>query len=393
MKVIRNSLFFATAMFAILLAFAVPSVWGQVNAGQSGQSSASGAPKTTEQVYKNIKVLTGVPADQLIPAMQFIAASLGVGCDHCHVEHAFDKDDKKPKETARKMMSMMFAINKDNFEGHREVTCYSCHRGAVKPVGVPIIADTFAETMMAAAAGPASEAMKSAEAGPPLPAADQLIENYLKALGGAAAIRRISSRIEKGTMTAAGGRKFPVEIFSKAPNQQAFVMHFPNGDSTTVYDGHAGWLGFPGRPTREMGSSDLFAAELDAATVFPGGIGQLFGEMKVEKKAKVGDHETYVVSGLHEGQPPVELYFDEQSGLLVREVRYAESPVGLYPTQIDYADYRKVDGVETPFRQTTARPGGGFTVQLEQVQQNVPIDDTKFAKPAPANSGAKPATP
>ncbi len=393
MKVNRNSAFVAAATLATMLAFGVPKVIGQMSAGQSGQGSAGSAPKTTDQVYKNIKVLKGVPADQLIPAMQFIAASLGVGCDHCHVEHQFDKDDKKPKETARKMMTMMFAINKDNFEGHRDVTCYSCHRGSVKPVGVPIIADISDVKMMAAAAEPGPDATKSAEASPPLPAPDQLIENYLKALGGAAAIQKISARIETGTITAAGGRKFPVEIFSKAPSQQASVMHFPNGDSTTVYDGHSGWLGFPGRPTREMGSSDLYAAELDAATVFPAGIRQLFGEMKVEKIAKVGDRETYVVSGLRPGQPPVELYFDEQLGLLVREVRYAESPVGLYPTQIDYADYRKIDGVQTPFRRTTARPGGGFTVQVEQVQQNVPIDSSKFAKPAPVNPGTKPGTP
>ena len=395
MKVNRKSAFLAAAMFVTVLIFifGAPGVWGQMTAGQSTQNRANGAPKTTEQVYKNIQVLKGVPADQLIPAMQFIAASLGVGCEHCHVEHEFDKDDKKPKETARKMMTMMFAIDKENFEGHRVVTCYSCHRGAVKPVGVPVIAEMSSEKMMPTAPVPAPDETKSAEAGPPLPAADQLIENYLKALGGTAAVQRISARIEKGTMTATGGGKFPVEIFSKAPNQEASVMHFPNGDSTTVYDGHSGWMGFPGRPTRDMGGSDVFASELDAATAFPAEIKHLFGEMKVEKKARVGDHETYVVSGLHEGQPPVELYFDEQSGLLVREVRYAESPLGLYPTQIDYTDYRSVDGVQTPFRRTTARPSGGFTIQLEQVQQNVPIDDSRFAKPAADNGGAKPGTP
>ena len=391
MKVNRNPAFLAAATFATVITFGVTRVGGQMNAGQSGQSPTGNAPKTAEQVYKNIKVLKGVPADQLIPAMQFIAASLGVGCDHCHVEHQPDKDDKKPKETARKMMTMMFAINKDNFEDHRVVTCYSCHRGAVKPVGVPIIADMSSEKMMPAAA-PAPDETKSTEAGPPLPAADLLIESYLKALGGAAAIQKISTRAEKGTMMAAGGRKFPIELFFKAPSQEASVIHFPNGDTTTVYDGRSGWLGFPGH-TREMGSSDVFAAELDAATAFPARIKQLFGEMKVEKKAKVGDHETFVVSGHREGQPPVEFYFDEQSGLLVREVRYAESPLGLYPTQIDYADYRSVDGVHTPFRRTTARPGGGFTIQLEEVQQNVPIDDSRFAKPAPDNTGAKPGTP
>src|SRR5579864_3568931 len=92
-------------------------------------SSAAGRKKAEEQ-FKNIQVLKGVPADQIFPTMQFIAASLGVECEFCHVQNAFEKDDKKTKQTARKMIEMMFAINKDNFEAHREVTCYSCHRGS-----------------------------------------------------------------------------------------------------------------------------------------------------------------------------------------------------------------------------------------------------------------------
>src|SRR6202035_4968386 len=96
-------------------------------------------PKKAEEQFKNIEVLKGIPADQLIPGMQFITASLGVECEFCHVQGAFDKDDKKPKQTARKMMEMMFAINKDNFDGHREVTCYSCHRGSAHPQAIPAV--------------------------------------------------------------------------------------------------------------------------------------------------------------------------------------------------------------------------------------------------------------
>jgi len=56
--------------------------------------------------------------------MQFIAASLGVECELCHVEHAMDKDDKKEKQTARKIIAMELAIDKGHFEGELEVTCY-----------------------------------------------------------------------------------------------------------------------------------------------------------------------------------------------------------------------------------------------------------------------------
>src|SRR5436190_23141149 len=90
-------------------------------------------PKTAEQVYKNITHLKGTPADQLMPAMQFIASSLGVECAFCHVEGKPEADDKNAKKTAREMIAMQNEINKASFRGQRQVTCYSCHRGAQRP--------------------------------------------------------------------------------------------------------------------------------------------------------------------------------------------------------------------------------------------------------------------
>src|SRR5437879_1855445 len=107
--------------------------------GFSASHAQSAQPKLAEEQFKNIQVLKGIPADQLIPTMQFISASLGVECEYCHVEGAFEKDDKKPKQTARKMIEMVFGINKVNFENRREVTCYSCHSGTTQPVGIPSI--------------------------------------------------------------------------------------------------------------------------------------------------------------------------------------------------------------------------------------------------------------
>src|ERR1700686_1146321 len=131
----RVKILLVTCVAGAVLGSGAVVLWAQC----AQPSSGTAAPKITEQVYKNIQVLKGVPADQLIPAMQFITASLGVQCDFCHLENAFEKDDKETKQTARKMMRMMFAINKDNFDGHKEVTCYACHRGEHKPVITPLI--------------------------------------------------------------------------------------------------------------------------------------------------------------------------------------------------------------------------------------------------------------
>jgi len=354
------------------------SAWFAVCAlsAQSGQAKPAGTgPKMTEDVFKNIQVLKGVPADQLIPAMQFITASLGVECDFCHVQGAFEKDDKKPKQTARVMMQMMFAINKDNFGGHREVTCYSCHRGSTKPLTVPVIAEAETKPMMPVQA--------EGENKPTLPSAYELLDKYVKAIGGEDALKKVTSRVEKGSAVIFGGRKVPAEVFTKAPDQRAAVMHTPAGASTTAYDGHVGWMGFPRRPAREVSGGELDALRLDADFYFPTDAKKVFSDLKVEGPETVESHQAYVVVAGREGQPPLKLYFDEQSGLLLRQVRYLETPLGQLPTQIDYDDYRDSGGVKVPFQWTIARPGNRFTMQMESAETNVAIPEAKFAMPPP----------
>ena len=94
-------------------------------------------PKTAGEVYKNIQILKDMPASQLMEVMHSFSHSLGVKCSFCHVEGAFDKDDKPQKQTARKMLTMAMGINKDNFGGEHRVTCWTCHRGAAEPESKP----------------------------------------------------------------------------------------------------------------------------------------------------------------------------------------------------------------------------------------------------------------
>src|ERR1700747_1707875 len=342
-------------------------------------------PKLAEEEYKNIQALKGIPADQVMPSMQFIAASLGVECEYCHVARAFEKDDKKPKLTARKMIGMMMAINKENFEGHREVTCYSCHRGSANPVATPIIAADEPKRETA-------EGAKPGEAKPVFPPPDQLLDKYLSAIGGAEALQNVSSRVQKGTLTAFGGQHFPVDVYSKAPERRLSVMHLSNGDSVTAFDGKQGWLSVPGR-VHMMSAAENAAARLDADLYFPLHVKTLYEKFRVDAGEKIDGHDTYLVVGHSEGQPPLRLYFDKESGLLLRLIRYAETPLGRNPTQIDYADYREANGLKVPFRWTLSRPGNQFTIQVEQLQQNVPVDDARFAAPPPPTTAQKPPAP
>jgi photosynthetic reaction center cytochrome c subunit len=358
-----------------------------VQAHPAQAQTLAGTPTTSPtaaQKYKNIQVLKDIPADELIPSMQFIAASLGVECNFCHSEDQshrllFDKDDKEEKKTAREMMQMMFAINKANFKGEREVTCNTCHRGAPHPQAIPAI-------LAAAPKPPEMEAMHHEHDENPamLPSGAPVLAKYITAIGGEAALAKVTSRVEKGSALTPEGPPISIDIYTKSPDERVSVVHTPKGDSVTAYNGQAGWLAFPGRPLREMSAADQQAARLDAEAFYPIQLEHEFTDLKLDSHTdKVGGRETNVVLGLTKGQPPVKLYFDKDSGLLVRMVHYADTPLGLNPTQVDFADYRDVSGVKTPYRWTLGRPSGSFTIKIDEIKQDAPIDDVIFTKPAP----------
>ncbi|HVO98509.1 MAG TPA: c-type cytochrome [Bryobacteraceae bacterium] len=329
--------------------------------------------KTAEQAYKNIIELKGTPADQLMPTMQYISVSLGVQCDTCHVAGKFEADDKRAKKTAREMIAMTMAINKNSFRGQTSVTCYSCHRGSERPMGIPPVQETDAapKPAEAPAAGPR----------PTPPTADSVIENYISALGGADAMKKVTTRVGKGSITAMG-QEMPIEVYTKAPNMRITVTHMGPRESYTAFDGKAGWMGSSGRPASDMSPAESLASSLDSEFYLALRMKEIFPQLRAGRPDKIGDRDVISLNGSRQGQPPVRFFFDANTNLLVRIVRYSDTPVGRMPTQIDYSDYREVNGVKTPFRWTLSRPNGRFTIQLTEVKANVPIEDSRFAKPA-----------
>lgn len=326
-------------------------------------------PKTAGQVYKNVTQLKDTPADQLFPAMQFISASLGVECGFCHVQGKMELDDKPEKKTAREMMAMTAALNKNSFGGRREVTCYSCHHGAAHPAGVPAVRESdAAERREATPAGAA-------------PTADEVLQRYVAAAGGAEALHRITSREMKGKITA-NGSEMAIEVIAKAPNKRISITHGPGGESFTAFDGTAGWMGSTGRPARPMAAAESAAASLDAEFYLPLRLKEIYPQLRRVRPGEVNGVECETLLGTAPDRPAVRLFFDRTSGLLVRAVRYAETPLGRLPTQIDYADYRDAGGVKIPYRWTLARPNGRFTIQITDVTSNAPVDDARFARPA-----------
>jgi outer membrane lipoprotein-sorting protein len=223
---------------------------------------------------------------------------------------------------------------------------------------------------------------------PAAPSVEQVLDKYIQALGGAQRLAQVTSFIAVGTSVGYGpeGDKRPFEVFAKAPGQRTTITHTLDGDSITVYDGRAGWIAAPHRPVPllAIAGHELDGLKLDAELSFPARIQEALGQWRVGALASIDDRDVHVVQGTGAGGAMATLYFDQASGLLVRQVRYAQSPVGRIPTQIDYADYRDVSGIKMPFRWTVIWLDGQDTVQLNEVRPNVSIDAAKFARPAPA---------
>jgi photosynthetic reaction center cytochrome c subunit len=364
------------APMLVLSAAAVSLFAGGMNAGRPQEHAAAPTAeqaKTAEQQFKNIQALKGIPAEQLIPTMQFIASALGVECSFCHVEHAMDKDDKKTKQTARKMIEMELALNKSHFNGEIEVTCYTCHRGAEHPVGIPILSGE-------PAAKPEHVHDEEGEAHAGLPTADQMLDKYLAAVGGADAVNKIKTRVEKGKLTAFG-TEYPIDIYAEAPEKRVSIAHNPRGESVTAFNGEAGWLAMPNNMHR-MTSAEAEGARIDAQLRFPVQIRELYKEFHVRPGEDIGGRPTVLVSAKSTGKPDLRLYFDQENGLLLRLTRYTVTPLGRNPLQIDYADYRVTDGVKIPYKWIQTRPNASFTIQIDQVQQNVPVDEKLFVMPS-----------
>jgi photosynthetic reaction center cytochrome c subunit len=353
-----------------------------------GQASQQPKPVMVEDIFKDVRMLKAISVSEFMATMGFFSASLGTSCTHCHVDESGGNwaryaDDTANKQMARGMIAMVSAINKNYFGGRRMLTCYSCHRGGERPLVTPSLAELYSTP-------PTPEPDQLLPSGKNAKSADQILDKYIQALGGTQRLDALMSFVAKGVFQSYGSpQKNPVEVFFKAPNQRSIIVHTSEGDSASAFDGRAGWIAAPAtdRPVTltALSGGDLEGARLDAELSSPARIKQALRQWRTGYPASIDDHEVDVIQGTSDGRYPVNLYFDSQTGLLVRLVRYVDSPVGLSPTQIDYADYREIAGVRMPFRWIVTWLDGRSIIQLSEVRPNVPIDAAMFARPAQAS--------
>jgi outer membrane lipoprotein-sorting protein len=283
------------------------------------------------------------------------------------------------------MLGIVEGINKAYFGGRRVVSCYSCHDGNTRPEFVPDLAVQYSSALP-------RDPFEIVRADPDAPSIDAIFARYLQAIGGAERAATLRSVALKGIYSGWDTlhQKVPVEIYVRTPSQRAVIIHGFDGDMTTVYDGQAGWVAGPETmkpvPVMALTGPNLDVARIETELFFPARLRETLTGWLVGPATSIDDRDVRLVQGkLRAGGLPVTLYFDEESGLLVRALMYTSSPVGINPKQIDLSEYREVGGIRMPHRWVITWTDGRSTADISEIQPNAAIDASRFGRPsAPA---------
>ena len=395
-RTLLKSIALALSIFALFLIFDT----------QSEVVRATKAPqeKTVEQVGKNIKVLTGMPESQLIPVMNFFAASMGRRCNYCHVNNQgqwdYASDAKPEKAAAREMVKLVMDINKTTERLKLDpVSCYTCHRGRTSPQSIPVLPLPLPSPPPNASgtggptpgASPQASPQASPAATPALPSADEIFSKYAMALGGQTAIDKLKSRTAKGTVTQANGNSFQFELSQAAPDKFYLLVTTPQGTIERGFNGQVGWEK-TARGVREITGAELtnFKTANGLFTLLK--LKEQYSKPPRVRKDKLADRDVYIVDGTTIDNRRMRLYFDAASGLLLRRITTMQTMVGIIPDQIDLEDYHEADGLKFPFTARAAALEVGnptSTRTITEIKLNVPVDESKFNMP----SAPKPAAP
>src|ERR1700680_2217841 len=278
----------------LILAVAGIAVLWLIGAGLAGgQTALPAKPQLAEEAFHNSQVLRGIPVDDFMGTMGIMSAALGFDCSECHTGAGTDKVDwaydTPRKIIARKMVKMVSTINHDNFGGSQVVTCWTCHRGRDRPSVTPAMDIVYGS--------PALEMDDILTQAPGMPSAEQILDKYIQAAGGAQRLAGLSSFVGKGTSLGFGGfgGGGEVQIFAKAPDQRSMLIEFKDnpdrGDSIRTFNGHAGWIKTPLTVLGEyqLRGGDLDGSRLDAQLSFPGQIKRVLSNWRVSSPATIDD--------------------------------------------------------------------------------------------------------
>lgn len=316
---------------------------------------------TAGQKFKSIKVLNDMPADQLGKVMNLMTASLGVQCKYCHASNDadFEKEGFEHKDAARAMLKMVFDINKNYFEGRPEVTCNTCHRAQGHPQAALNLYPAAPEPR------PAQPATK--------PVTEDILTKFAAAIGkGDIKSRKITAqRIEPD------GKTTESEEIIQSGSKIRVNTTYPSVVVSEVFDGTKA------RKFTDAGPIDLTADESEQikreALIFGSAdLKSIYTKMDYRFADKIDGRDVYLVQATTADNSRDRLYFDAQTGLLVRRMSTVFTVVGPFVYQFDYADYKDFGGVKIPTTYKVAVPNIRWTRKIVDVKINAPIEDKNF---------------
>lgn len=337
-----------------------------------------------EQPPKNVKILTGLSALQLQRTMNFIRGSLGVHCDHCHAftpedggKWDFPSDEKATKRTARKMIQMVADINRTTFDGRPVVSCFTCHHGSLHPVR---------ELPLPQAPPPWPTPPPPPDPAAGMPAPERILDRYVQALGGGAAVAKLRARHMRGVVVTLEGRELPLEVDQAAPDRYLSKVTTQGGEIVRGFNGEVAWTK-TGDKARLL--TDGEAEQMRALADFWRDLrfqDRLSG-LKTLGRLALDGGQADVIEGMRADGRTERLFFDTATGLLVRRIVLMPTLVGLVPEQIDFNDYRDAGGIKLPFvvRLSDVDPWVGMTRRYEEIRIDAPIDPSRFDPPAGAS--------
>ena len=345
-------------------------------------------PQMAEAVFKDIQVLKGIPVDEFMDTMGMFAAATTKDCTGCHAAAVLTESRDAFAITtpmiqrARQMVVMMNAINRTYFGGQPRMTCYTCHGATPTPERVPNLSVQYGTPPL-----PNPDTLDFVAFPAAADQVDQIFDKYIEVLGGSQRLAGVTSFTATGTYSGwdTSRSEVPVEIFGRAPNQLTTVVHRREGDNTFVFDGSNAWFAGVDAAvpdfTMAYTGGNLSGARIEAMALgAPAMFQAAFSGWQFSEDV-IGDELVTVLQGTNEGQLPVKLFFDE-SGLLVRLVRWNETAVGPVPTQYDFSYYREVEGVRRPFRWVKTWTNNQVVFVMTDVRINEPVDAARFARPA-----------
>lgn len=350
-------------------------------AAMTPPDAAAQAPGSAGATRPNLRVLQALPEAQLFSLMNLVAESLGVRCDYCHVQARADltktpsnvggwlwaSDDKPQKQKARDMMRMVIDLNAGRFQGDAQVTCYTCHRGSARPARLPPL-----PPLAGHATTPAPVA---------LPTADRVWTAYVNAVGRLDTPARGTGTIISGWDDRPEGRYGSVEIVLAGDGRYRATVTSPAGTTSQGLDGDAGWVVANDRVQRLSGD-DVARVRRIAMRYRP--VKDRPANLQVVGVERVGDRDAFVATAKTGPGTTLALYFDVVTGLLRRELTTTETLLLPLEEQVDYDDYRDVNGVQLPFhmRLSDGAPYATVTRTFLQIRRNVPVDDALFRPPS-----------